>query len=130
MHTGAKINFKKYSLFSAILLIASYFLARSNAEFMVMVTVFVAACLNQWMLVNVVKDVTQNAADGTPVDKVNMIMMIIGKVVLVLAALSFGVHIMGNRIIIPVLIYVLQIAVLYLSFAKNEANTGAEKGSK
>ncbi|MGZ3788607.1 MAG: hypothetical protein ACXVLQ_08800 [Bacteriovorax sp.] len=129
MHTGAKINFKKYSLFSAVLLIASYLLAKSNAEFIVMLSVFIAACLNQWMLVNVVKEATRNAADGSPVDKVNMIMMIIGKVVLVMAALSFGVHIMGNRIIIPVLIYVLQIVVLYLSFEKI-AETGAEKGSK
>ncbi len=130
MHTHAKINFKKYSFFSAVLLIASYFLAKSNAERMVMLAVFVAACLNQWMLVNVVRDVTQNAAAGVPVDKVNMVMMIIGKVVIVLAALSFGVQIMGNRIIIPVLIYVLQIAVLYLSFDRVTDQAGAEKGSK
>lgn len=130
MHTGAKINFKKYSLFSAILLIASYFLAKSNAERLVMLAVFVAACLNQWMLVNVVRDIAQNAATGAQVDKVNMVMMIIGKLVIVLAAVSFGVQIMGNRIIIPVLIYVLQIAVLYLSFDKITDQTGAEKGSK
>lgn len=93
---------------------------------MVMATVFIAACLNQWMLVNVVRDASQNAADGTPVDKFNMVLMTVGKVILLIAALSFGVHIMGKRIIIPVLIYVLQIAVLYLSFE----STGAEKGSK
>jgi hypothetical protein len=68
------------------------------------------------MLVNVVRDITQNAATGKPIDKVNMVMMIIGKVILLLAAITFGVQLMGNRIIIPVLIYVLQIAILYLSF--------------
>ena len=126
MHTNAKINLFKYSLLSLVLLIISYFLAKNSEELMVMAIVFVAACLNQWMLVNVVRDASQNAADGTPVDKVNMVLMTVGKVILLIAALSFGVHIMGKRIIIPVLIYVLQIAVLYLSF---EA-TGAEKGSK
>lgn len=130
MHTGAKINLYKYILFSLFLLALSSYLARSNAERLVMLAVFFASCLNQWMLVNVVRDVTQNAADGSPVDKGNMIMMIIGKFLLVIAALSFGVHIMGNRIIIPVLIYVLQIAVLYLSFDKKNDQTGAEKGSK
>jgi hypothetical protein len=130
MHTGAKINLIKYTIFSAILLTADFFLAKSNKEFLVMVTVFIAACLNQWMLVNVVRGVTHNAATGEPVDKVNMVLMIIGKVVLVLIALTFGVQIMGNRIIIPVLIYVLQIAVLYLSFDKVNDQAGAEKGSE
>lgn len=121
MLISAKVNLTKYALFSSILLIAIYFLARSNAEIMVMLVVFVAACLNQWMLVNVVRGASQNAADGTPVDKANMVMMIIGKVVLLIAAISFGVHIMGSRIIIPVLIYVLQIAVLYLSFDRQKS---------
>jgi len=121
MLISAKVNLTKYALFSSILLIAIYFLARSNAEIMVMLVVFVAACLNQWMLVNVVREASQNAADGTPVDKANMVMMIIGKVVLLIAAISFGVHIMGSRIIIPVLIYVLQIAVLYLSFDRQKS---------
>lgn len=129
MLISAKVNLSKYALFSSILLIAIYFLAKSNAEIMVMLVVFVAACLNQWMLVNVVREASQNAADGTPVDKANMVMMIIGKVVLLIAAISFGVHIMGSRIIIPVLIYVLQIAVLYLSFDRQKSETRAEKGS-
>jgi hypothetical protein len=130
MHTGAKVNLFKYTLLSLLLLGLAFFLARSNDERFVMLIVFSAACLNQWMLVNVVRGVTQNAADGTPVDKGNMVMMTIGKLLLVVTALSFGVHIMGNRIIIPVLIYVLQIAVLYLSFDKRIDQTGAEKGSK
>jgi hypothetical protein len=121
MHTNAKINLVKYALFSSILLVAIYFLAKSTSEIYVMLIVFVASCINQWMLVNVVRDVTQNAADGTPVDKTNMVMMTIGKVILLVAALTFGVQIMGNRIIIPVLIYVLQIAVLYLSFDRNKS---------
>lgn len=121
MLISANVNLTKYALFSSILLIAIYFLAKSNSEIVVMLVVFVAACLNQWMLVNVVREASQNAADGTPVDKANMVMMIIGKVVLLIAAISFGVHIMGSRIIIPVLIYVLQIAVLYLSFDRQKS---------
>jgi hypothetical protein len=120
MLTSAKINLIKYAVFSSILLIAICFFAKNYSELMAMLIVFIAACLNQWMLVNVVRDASQNAVDGTSVDKVNMIMMSVGKVILLIAALSFGVHIMGNRIIIPVLIYVLQIAVLYLSFNRQK----------
>lgn len=130
MHTGAKIDFRKYIFFSAILIIVSYFLSRSMAEFYVMLTVFVAACLNQWMLVSVVRGLTSSVADGSPSDNGNIIMMVIGKVVIVVTALIFGVQIMGNRIIIPVLIYVLQIAVLYLSFTKSKGENELEKGSK
>lgn len=130
MHISAKIDFRKYIPLSAILIIASYYLARSMAEFYVMLSVFVAACLNQWMLVSVVNEITNNAAGGAEVDKGNLIMMVIGKVLIVLVALIFGVQIMGNRIIIPVLIYVLQIAVLYLSFMKVKVETELEKGSK
>lgn len=130
MHTSAKIDFRKYIFFSALLIITSYFLSRSMAEFYVMLTVFVAACLNQWMLVSVVRGLTSSVADGTPSDNGNIIIMIIGKVVIVVTALIFGVQIMGNRIIIPVLIYVLQIAVLYLSFTKPKGETELEKGSK
>lgn len=130
MHTGVKIDFRKYIFFSTVLLMASYYMARSMAEFYVMLTVFAAACLNQWMLVNVVKDITHNAADGAEVDKGNLVMMVIAKVLIVIVALIFGVQIMGNRIIIPVLIYVLQIAVLYLSLTKPKGETELEKGSK
>ncbi len=116
MLTNAKINLTKYTIFSSVLLVAIYFLALNNTEVKVMLVIFCAACINQWMLVNVVRAASQNAASGTPVNKFNMVAMVIGKIFLLIAALSFGVQIIGNRIIIPVVIYVLQIIVLYLSF--------------
>lgn len=126
MHISEKINLKKYALLSAVLLVVSYFLARDINEVKVMLTVFVAACLNQWMLVRGVMSITDHAAGKETMDKTNVILMFIGKVIVLLVALVFGVQIMGKRIIIPVLIYVLQIVVLYLSMKK----AGAEQGSK
>lgn len=130
MHTGAKIDFRKYTSYSAVLILASYFLAKSLAEFYVMLIVFVAACLNQWMLVTLVREISSSAAGDGPPGKGNIMMMVLGKVVILVTALIFGVQIMGNRIIIPVLIYVLQIAVLYLSFTKSKGESELEKGSK
>ncbi len=83
-----------------------------------MATVFLAACLNQWMLVIGVDKMTKAAADQEQLDKVSIVILFLGKVFVLIVALSLGVQIMGKRIIIPLLIYVLQIAVLYLSFKK------------
>lgn len=90
-----------------------------------MATIFLAACLNQWMLVRGVQKITSSAAGKEESDKSGLITLFIGKAIVLIVALTFGVQIMGKRIIIPVLIYVLQIAVLYLSMKKS----GAEQGS-
>jgi hypothetical protein len=96
-------------------------------ELKVMLTVFLAACLNQWMLVRGVVSITDHASGKATMDKTNVVLMFIGKVIVLLVALVFGVQIMGKRIIIPVLIYVLQIVVLYLSMKKSEAEPGSNK---
>ncbi|MBC7540090.1 MAG: hypothetical protein H7281_14800 [Bacteriovorax sp.] len=125
MLTSAKINLKKYIIYSIILLSTSYLTVRSFAEYLVIILVFVAACANHWMLIFVVRRQSEGAANQPTKYKTLVPMMTIGKLVLVIGALTFGVQIMGKRIIIPVLIYVLQIVVLYLSFEK----PSAEKGS-
>jgi hypothetical protein len=126
MLTNAKIDLKKYTLYSLILLALSYITVRSFDEYLVVLLVFAAACLNQWMLIYIVRSLSANAANLSPKNGPLISIMTIGKLLLVIGALSFGVQIMGKRIIIPVLIYVLQIVVLYLSFKKQ---TGTEKES-
>ena len=127
MPIAEKINLKKYALLSTVLLAIDYFLARDMAELKVMLTVFLAACLNQWMLVSGVMQITNVASGKEEADKTNLILLFIGKVIVLLVALIFGVQIMGKRIIIPVLIYVLQIVVLYLSINKSGEEQGSNK---
>ena len=126
MLISEKVDLKKYALLSTILLIVSYFLSRNIAEIRVMFIVFLAACLNQWMLVRGVTSITDHAAGKAQMNKTNVVLMFIGKVIVLLVALVLGVQIMQKRIIIPVIIYVLQIVVLYLSMKK----APAEQGSK
>ena len=130
MLISAKIDLRKYALLSTLLLAIAYFLARDMAELKVMFTVFLAACLNQWMLVRGVEKITNVAAGKEEADKFGLILLFIGKVIVLLVALVFGVQIMGKRIIIPVLIYVLQIVVLYLSMKKSTTKSGADQGFK
>ena len=127
MLIAEKINLKKYALLSTVLLAADYFFARDMAELKVMLTIFLAACLNQWMLVRGVMQITNVASGKEEADKTNLILLFIGKVIVLLVALIFGVQIMGKRIIIPVLIYVLQIVVLYLSINKSGEEQGSNK---
>jgi hypothetical protein len=127
MLIAEKINLKKYALLSTVLLAADYFFARDMAELKVMLTIFLAACLNQWMLVSGVMQITNVASGKEEADKTNLILLFIGKVIVLLVALIFGVQIMGKRIIIPVLIYVLQIVVLYLSINKSGEEQGSNK---
>jgi len=71
------------------------------------------------MSIFVVRKMSENAVIGSSKNNLLIPIFIMGKLILVVGALSFGVQIMGKRILIPVLIYVLQIVVLYLSFEKN-----------
>jgi len=118
MLTSAKINFKKYISLSLVIMILTYPLLKSKEEIYGSLIIFAAACLNQWMLVTSVREASKSAVTGVPANKLKMIIMILGKMFVLLGALTFAVHLMGNRVIIPLLIYVLQIAVLYLSLVR------------
>lgn len=125
MPTNERINFKIYVPLSIILILLGYFLSNSSSEFKVIITVFIAACLNQYMLVRGVDKLTKQAAstDANQEDQSGTLLgLFLGKIFVLIVALVLGVQIMGKRIIIPVLIYVLQIGVLYLSFKKTSSD--------
>lgn len=118
MLISERIDLKKYALFSSVLIIISIFLARNSSELMVMATVFLAAGLNQYMLVRGVSKIANQAVGKEESSKFDLIVLFIGKLIVLVVALTLGVQIMAKRIIIPLLIYVLQIVVLYLSLKK------------
>jgi hypothetical protein len=125
MHTSAKINVKKYLLLSASILLVSSLSVSSLKEIGAIMLVYLASCANQWMLVTAVREASKSAVSGTEVNKWKMIFLVFGKFIVIAAALIFSIQIMQKKVLIPVLIYVLQIAVLYLSFEKNEADSGS-----
>lgn len=128
MPTSAKINLPRFLCLSGLLLAVEYFLARDFNELKVMFIIFLAVCINQWMLTRAVEITIKNAASPNPVENsTSPIWYLIGKVIVLIVALTFGVQIMEKRIIIPVLIYVLQIIVLYLSFERPGMEQGSNK---
>jgi len=56
--------------------------------------------------------------NGANVDKIQLVMMFLGKFIILLGALYLGWHFMGNRVIIPVINYVIHIFILTLSSNK------------
>lgn len=116
-----KINLTKYLGFSFIHIGLTYFLVHNFEEYKVILLVFVATVLNQWMLVDSIETMVRGAAGDEGRDPGNAILMFLGKTILLLAALSFGVHIMGKRIIIPLLNYIVQIFILYFSFKRKDS---------
>jgi fatty-acid desaturase len=48
--------------------------------------------------------------------RAKILILFIGKFIVLALAITFGVQIMGNRIIIPILNYIIQIFVVALSF--------------
>jgi hypothetical protein len=125
MLTSAKINIKKYLLLSASILLISVISVSSLNEIGAILLVYLASCANQWMLVTAVREASKSAVSGAEVNKWKMIFLVFGKFAVIAAALIFSIQIMQKKVLIPVLIYVLQIAVLYLSFEKNEADSGS-----
>ena len=113
-----KVNITKYFLYCLILVALSYFVVHSVTELYVVILVVMATSVNHWMLIHIIRQLSQQAAGGHIKNKKWLPLLIIAKLFLVVGALTFGVQIMGKRILIPLLIYVLQIVVLYLSFEK------------
>lgn len=115
-----KINLKKYISLSVALLIIGFTTCKNPQEVLATGVVFVAVILNQWMLLNSIDAITQKALSKESDKQPNIVINFLFKAIILIVAISFGVHIMGNRIIIPILIYTVQIFVLYFSLVENK----------
>ncbi len=116
-----KINPKKYLLYSTALFLLSAGLYNSLEELFYSLIIFIAVILNQFMLVNSVVSLIESVKGNAEVNKSNVIFNFIFKTILLITAITFGVHIMGNRVIIPVIIYIFQIFVLYFSINRENS---------
>lgn len=115
MQLREKINFKKYISLSIVLIAIFYPFLKNSTEFKVLIITYVAVLINQYMLLLGVADLIGPMTRGKKADGGWILFLFIGKALMLIIALIYGVQIMGNRIIIPVLFYVCQIFVLIFS---------------
>ena len=121
MHIRQKNDLLKYAALTTLSVIPSLFFLKNITEWIIVLCVPFLVFLNHLLLVEVVVDITQ--PEITPEEeKFSPAFMFIAKFIILIAALTFGVHFMGKRIIIPVLNYVVQIFILYFSFKKAKGN--------
>ena len=83
-----------------------------------------ATVINQFLLVEVISEIvaekTSNPDVKYRVRKFRLIFLFLLKLIIIFGALSLGVHLMGKRVIIPLLNYVVLIFVLGLSLKDAE----------
>ncbi len=117
MRSLKKINLKKYLALTILSTALSLFFLNSREEVFGVLIVFFGTIVNQLMLIESVMMVV-DMGNSKPVDKIQLVTMFFGKFVVLFGALYLGWHFMGNRVIIPVINYVLHIFFLTLSSKK------------
>lgn len=92
-------------------------LAQSYLDVAGILTVYLAACINQFILVKFVRDVFADSTDEQrkKTDKLDIVGLFIFKIFILVAGISLGVLFMGDRVIIPVINYVIQMFILVYS---------------
>lgn len=120
MHVIKKINLKLFLPVSlGTLLIFSLF-CNGLTEILVLIGVHVATLLNLYMLMFVVDRLllSPEVLASKNIDKFKVVSYFLLKIFVIFFALSLGVHFIGNRIIIPLINYVIQIFVLGISLKR------------
>lgn len=119
-----KINLKRYLLCSALTTAIALAFAQNRTEILTILVIYVATILNQFLLVEVIMEmVAERRSDPSRayrVKKLKVALLFILKLLILFGALSLGIHLMGKRVLIPLLNYVVLIFVLGLSLKDAE----------
>lgn len=87
---------------------------RSKKEILVILGIFSGVLLNHYFLT---EGISALLSPGRK-EGIKIFIFFLGKFLVLVGALSLGVHFMGDRIIIGLVLYILQIAALCATFAK------------
>lgn len=119
MHFLKKINLKKYFLSLFILnLVAALFVQDKNDLYGGLIILIATLC-NHVLLIEGVTLIVLNQKNLTPKAVLfRAIPIFLGKILILVFGIYIGVHFMGPRVIIPVILYVISIFILVLSIKK------------
>lgn len=111
------VSLKHYVIATLLSTAISAAFCNGYEEYIGLGLVYMGTVVNHIFLVELVWLLSENAKDNgqkTKHNKKKIVFYAIGKLAVLILALSFGVHFMGKRVIIAVLNYVLQIFILGL----------------
>jgi len=120
-----KINLNKYIAISLLCTVALCFFVKGQKQIFGLFLVYLATVLNQFMLVEGVMELTNPKMASLPKDlrkskNKKIITLFVGKISVLILGITLGVHLMGNKVIIPLLNYVIQIFILVFCLKTNE----------
>jgi len=116
MNLTGRINLVRYFLLSIPTTLVALAFARSVNEVLAILVIYLATILNQLLLVEGVFELVGAS------NKVKVVLLFLTKMAILFGALAFGVHLMGKRVIIPLLNYVVIIFVLGISLKNKRDN--------
>lgn len=120
MHIKTKVRYKRYFLLTGGSTLLTFLFARSKEEILGILVVYAATILNHYMMMRGVKELVTPYLPGgekQKADRTMMLVFFIGKLLVLFGGIYVGVLLMGNRVIIPVLNYVIQIFLLIYSLS-------------
>jgi hypothetical protein len=115
MQSKTELNLKRYLLYSLPTTIVCLALCQSFTDVLGVLVVYLGTILNQVMLVASLRELLIPFVDseGQKSNK-KIILLFVGKLVILFGSLSLGVHLMGKKVLIPLINYVVLIFVLVL----------------
>ena len=115
MRSKTELNLKRYLFFSLPSTAFCVLLCKDWIEVLGVFIVYLGTVINQIMLVASMKEllVPLLDTDGRRSNK-KIVLLFVGKLVILFGSLSLGVHLMGKRVLIPLINYVFLIFILVL----------------
>lgn len=120
MSLEKRVNLKRFFLISIPTFAVFIYLCKDQRESLAMLGVYLATIVNFWMLINIIEYLAQSVKSNqrANISKWKVAGFFVGKMLALLVALTLSVQIMGDRLLIPVLSYVIQIFVLGVSLRR------------
>ncbi len=119
MRISERIDLKKYILFSLFLFALFVPFFHQKNEVLILLVTYVAVLVNQFMLVYAIKELIEPTVQGKKTKNFRVMTLFLGKSLILVLGLIFGVQMIQSRVIIPVIFYVCQIFVLIFSSRKS-----------
>ena len=127
MQLKTKINLKEYVFYSLPSTLICFALCRNLDEILGIIVVYLGTIINQLMLVTGVRELVQPCLEVSSKKRIKrIIFLFVGKLVILFGTLSLGVHLMGERVLIALINYVVLIFVLVV-FGMNKKERNDKK---
>ena len=117
MRSIKRINLLRYLTLTAMTTCVGIYFCENNNELFGVLTVYAATIVNHLLLIEGGLQLT-DAASGKKIDKLDIVLVFLGKFALLIGAIYLGWQFMGNRVFIPMVNYLVQIFILVFSYKK------------